>query len=96
MATKPRLDQPQIPGTETPKNQKVHNAAVRYAKRRDERMAANEEEKAAHEALLTIMHTEGLTSYTYRGLEVHLDTSEKAKVKLAGEGTPPAEAEEKS
>ena len=24
-------DQPQIPGTETPKNEKVHRAAIRYA-----------------------------------------------------------------
>lgn len=91
--SKARLDQPEIPGTETPKNQKVHNAAVRYAKRRDERMAANEEEKAAQDTLVRIMHEEGLTSYCYKGLEVHVDTTKKAKVKLAGEGTPPEEKE---
>jgi hypothetical protein len=83
-----KYDQPEIPGTETPKNQKVHNAAVRYAKRRDERMKANEEEKAAHTTLLEIMDKEGITSYRYKDVEVHIDASRKAKVKIEGQAAP--------
>lgn len=85
-------DQPQIPGTETPKNEKVHKAAIRYADRRDERIAANVEEKAAHTSLLEIMDQQGVTSYTYRGIEVHIDATRKAKVKIEGR-TSPAEEE---
>lgn len=86
-------DQPDIPGMETPKNQKVHNAAVRYADRRDERIAASVEEKDSHKSLLEIMDQEGVTSYKYRGIEVHIDALRKAKVKIEGR-TPPAEGSE--
>ena len=80
-----RSDQPGIDGLGDPYNAVVSAAAKRYAKRRDERMAANEEEKSAHETLLDKMKEAGLTSYCYKGLEVHLDTTEKAKVKLASD-----------
>jgi len=86
-------DQPQIPGTETPRNQRVHNAAVRYADRRDERMAASVAEKEAHVTLLEVMDKEGVDSYIYNGLEVHIDNNRKAKVKIQGR-TNPAEGEE--
>jgi hypothetical protein len=81
-------DQPQIPGTETPHNKKVHAAAVRYADRRDERIAANVEEKDAHKSLLEIMDAAGISSYVYNGLEIHIDQSRKAKVKIEGRTSP--------
>lgn len=83
-----KYDQPEIPGTETPKNAKVHNAAIRYSKRRDERIAANKEEKAAHTSLLEIMDQQGVTSYNYGDVEVHIDQDRKAKVKIAGQTAP--------
>ena len=87
-------DQPQIPGTETPHNKKVHAAAVRYADRRDERQAANVEEKTAHTTLLEIMDQEGVASYKYNGLEVHIDSNRKAKVKIEGRTSPAEGGEE--
>jgi hypothetical protein len=86
-------DQPQIPGTETPRNERVHKAAVRYADRRDERMAANKEEKEAERTLLEIMDKEGVESYKYNGIEVHIDSHRKPKVKIEGR-TSPTEGEE--
>ena len=89
-----KTDQPEIPGTETPKNQKVHNACVRYADRRDERMTASVEEKSAHNTLLEIMDQEGITSYKYKDVEVHIDSSRKAKVKIEGRTSPAEGGEE--
>lgn len=80
-----KYDQQQIPELETPKNKKVHDAAIRYMKRRDERMAKNKEEKDAHTSLLEIMDQQGLTSYVHGDLEVHIDSNRKVKVKVEGQ-----------
>lgn len=71
-----------IPGLEPKKNAKVHAAAKRYAARRDERMAANEEEKAAHNTLLETMIAENVDSYVYGDVECHIDATKKVKVKI--------------
>ena len=63
-------------------NKAVHAAAMRYARRRDERIAANKEEKDAHNSLLNTMKEEGLTSYSYQDVEIHIDSQEKCKVKI--------------
>lgn len=80
--TETEPEQQFIPGTEPKKNPRVHTAAKRYAARRDERMAKNEEEKDAHTSLLAVMKEEGLESYEYGDIEVHIDASEKCKVKI--------------
>ena len=76
-------EQQHLPGQEPVKNDRVHRAAKRYAKLRDERMAANEEEKAAHNTLLGIMKEEGLEVYEYGDLTVAIDAQEKCKVRFA-------------
>ena len=76
-----------MPGQEPVKNDRVHRAAKRYAKLRDERMAANEEEKAAHNTLLGIMKEEGLEVYEYGDLMVAIDAQEKVKVRFAPKKT---------
>ena len=87
MATKTRKrsrnsEQEYLPGTAPEKNDRVHRAARRYVKLRDARMAANEEEKAAHTSLLETMIEERLESYEYGDLSVHIDSTRKCKVKL--------------
>ena len=79
-------EQAYLPGAEPgPKNAKIHAAAKRYAARRDERMAANEEEKSAHQTLLEKMIEEGVESYKYGDVECHIDASKKVKVKIAAQ-----------
>lgn len=63
----------------------IHSAAKRYAERRDERMAANKEEKEAHETLLEKMRENGLDNYEYGDLTVHVDKTTKCKVKVGTE-----------
>lgn len=85
-----RSDQPSLPESDDVKNPRVHSAAVRYRERMLERKAAGEEEKEAHDNLVRIMHEEGIDSYRYGDIEVHIDKTEKAKVKK----TTQAESEE--
>lgn len=56
---KPREEQGNLPGVGDEKNPRIHNAAKIYAKRRDERMAANVVEKEQHEKLMEVMIEEG-------------------------------------
>lgn len=76
----PRADQEQIPGMESEKNERVHRAAKRYARVRDERIALSEKEKEAHDFLLGVMTEEGIESYEYKGLGVYVDTKRKCSV----------------
>lgn len=81
-----RPDTQYIEGFGPEYNKAVHEAAERYLNRRNERMAANKEETAAHETLLEIMTAQGITSYSYKGVEAHIDNTRKVKVKIAGKG----------
>lgn len=86
--TRTQDDQPSLPQMQDVKNEKVHRAALRYARARDERMEYTEVEKAAHNALLGVMKEAGLTCYRYGDLTVDIDATEKCKVKrTSGEGT---------
>lgn len=69
-----------LPGTEPEKNAKVHNAALRYIRERDKRIAANQEESDAHNTLLNLMIEQGLESYVYGDLKVFVDSKKKCKV----------------
>jgi nucleosome binding factor SPN SPT16 subunit len=80
----PREDQQNLPQTDE-KNERVHRAAKMYAKRRDERMAANEVEKEAHEKLLETMVEEGLDTYSYADLDVTINNSKKCRVVIGGD-----------
>lgn len=84
--TKTVADQVQnhIPGTGPKKNPKVHKAAVRYFDRMQERKAVGVTEKAAKTTLTELMIEEGLDSYEYGGLAVHIDTKRNVKVTLEG------------
>ncbi len=81
---KPNAAQEYIPGTEPEKNTRVHNAAKRYAKVRDERITANKVEKDAHETLLGTMLEEGLEHYEFKDVCVNIDVGRKCKVVLGG------------
>lgn len=69
-----------LPGQEPKKNNRVHKAALRYAELRDARIAANAEEKDAHDTLLHTMLEEGLEIYEYGDLKVAIDNKRKCKV----------------
>ena len=62
------------------KNKKIHPKALRYVDVRDARIAANKEEKEAHNTLLAAMLEEGLEDYEYGELKVHVDNKRKCKV----------------
>lgn len=76
-----RSEQAHIPTLEPQKNPRVHAAAKRYVEERDNRIAANKEEKAAHDTLLSIMREEKIDSYEYGNLKVFIDGTFKVKVK---------------
>lgn len=78
-----RSEQTHFEGTGPVKNERVHRAAKRYVEERDARIAANKEEKAAHDSLLAIMREEGLESYEYGNLSLHIDGTFKVKAKLS-------------
>lgn len=74
-------EQQYLPDMAPVKNRKVHEKAKRYVARRNERIAASEEEKSAHDNLLAAMQSENLEDYVYGDLEVHIDNKQKCKVK---------------
>lgn len=80
--------QQHLPGMAPVKNPRIHPKAVRYAKLRDARIRAGEEEKAAHETLLTAMVEEGIEDYVYKGLSCHIDDTKKVKVKTKSAESP--------
>jgi hypothetical protein len=82
----PDAPDPQLPGLEDPKNEKVITAAKKYHRLVRERMKAGDEEVKAHDALKEVMHKEGLPKYKYRNITVVLTTNEKAKVKIDEDG----------
>ncbi len=70
-----------IPGTGPEMNKAVHERAIQYARCRDARQAAGEDEKAAHNGLLEAMDKANLTTYQYGDMIVNIDSSRKCKVK---------------
>lgn len=77
-------EQEYLPGTAPTRNKRVHRLAVRYAELRDARMAANKEEKEAHDTLLYAMIEEGLSAYEYGDITVTIDDKKKCKVAVKG------------
>lgn len=75
-----RSDTQYMPGVGPEKNQRVHDAAKRYMRLRDKRIAANVEEKEAHDTLLGVMTEEKLEYYKYQDIEVAIDAKKKCKV----------------
>lgn len=82
--------QPQIAGMEDEKNPRVHGPALTYADVRDRRNVLTKEEKAAKQALIEVMHKEGITRYKYRELVVDM-TSKGDDVKVRVEAAGAAE-----
>ncbi len=74
-------EQMEIPGLETPRNDRVHRAAKAYYKAMQLRKAELENEVAAHATLLRIMLEEGVEIYNYNGIEARIDVTKKVKVK---------------
>ena len=80
-------EQQLIPELAPVRIEKIHRAAKRYATERDGRIAANKEEKDAHEHLLDVMKEHGLMQYEYGDLKVFVDEKVKCKVTIGGEVT---------
>ncbi len=64
------------------KNARVHKAAKFYYDAICERPPFTQAEKEAHESLLNVMLEEGVEHYVYKGVEAHVNTSKKVKVKV--------------
>lgn len=64
------------------KNARVHKAAKFYYDAICERLPFTQAEKEAHESLLNVMLEEGVEHYVYKGVEAHVNTSKKVKVKV--------------
>lgn len=82
-----RSEQEFLPGTAPVKNDRIHKHAKRYAQLRDDRMAANKEEKEAHDTLLAIMAELGVDAYEYGDVKVFVDKKQKVKVSVGGSDT---------
>jgi hypothetical protein len=81
----PELEQGTIhPDFEIPRNPKIEKLANRYRKLMLERKAAGEEECEAHDELLKAMIAEGLDHYEFKNLTVHVNETQKCKVKNKG------------
>lgn len=76
----PRSEQGYLPGTEPVRNKKVHPRAKDYQEKRDAKIAANKEEKEAHDNLLDAMVSEDLEVYEYGNLRVTVNNKQKCSV----------------
>lgn len=61
----------------------IDEAAERYVQHRDARMAELQDEIKAHDALLALMRTHSLKTYTYEGNVVTVTEKTKVKVERA-------------
>lgn len=75
------------------KNARVHKAAKFYYDAIQERLPFTKAEKEAHDSLLNTMMEEDVEHYVYKGVEAHVNTSKKVKVKFEGGEKPEAAAE---
>jgi hypothetical protein len=75
-------DHPQIPELEDKQDEALIRAARNYANKRQAKVAAMGQEKAAHDAVKKLMHERGISKYRYKGLEITLDLTEKAAVTI--------------
>lgn len=81
---KPREDQQNIAGIGDEKNPRIHNAAKIYAKRRDERIAANALEKEQKTKLMEVMTEEGVDTYSYGDVDVSINHKDDVSVVIGG------------
>ena len=63
----------------------IDHAAEVYVGHRDDRMEALKEEIKAHDVLLTLMQSHGMTSYEWNGHVVTVDNKVKVKVRRKSE-----------
>jgi hypothetical protein len=73
-----------LPGTEDPKIEALHNAALDYAEIRDKRQELTTEEVALKKKLLAIMKSHNKQTYNYKGVSVrvvHEDETVKVRIK---------------
>ncbi len=82
----PDDEQLEIPGLETPKNERVHKAAKSYWNAMQSRKAELELEVAAKATLIRIMQEEGLDTYKFKDVSVTLTEEVGVKVKVQPPG----------
>jgi len=76
------------------KNARVHKAAKFYYDAIQDRLPFTQAEKEAHASLLNVMMEEGVEHYVYKGVEAHVNTSKKVKVKVEAASTDKADTSE--
>lgn len=80
---KKRLTQEHLDGMEPmPKNNKVHNLAVKYADARDEHAIAKRKRDGVHDSLVAMMIQEGLETYIFGDITVKLKDKKTVGVKI--------------
>lgn len=80
--------QEDLPGMENRRLKDLHEAALDYAEKRDERMALSVEEVELKQRLLKLMHKHKLENYDFEGVHielVHEEETVKVRVKAAKE-----------
>jgi hypothetical protein len=75
------MEQPELPGADTPRNEKVHAAALFLIDKKAEFGLAGEELHEAQGSLIEIMKKEEVTTYHYGKLHVILTSEDKVTVK---------------
>ena len=82
----PNPRQARLPGTEDPKIEGLHSAALDYAEIRDERMELTEREHELKTKLLALMHQHKKQSYHYNGVTITVVVEEETvKVRVKKE-----------
>lgn len=83
---KQRKTQEHLDGMEPmPKNNKVHNLAVKYADARDEHAVSKRKRDGVHDSLRDMMLEEKLDFYQYGDVTVKLKDKKTVGVKIKGE-----------
>ena len=77
---RPRSEEPKLPGMEDKKDPKLHNAAVRYAKLRDDRMQTLKLEVEAKQTLIDVMKEKRRKVYEYSNVRIELNQLDSIKV----------------
>jgi hypothetical protein len=82
------FEQKSLPGAETPRNEKVHSAALFVLDKLHALSDAGAELKEAQASLIAIMHAEKVPIYHYAKVHAYLENTESVKVKEDKEPKP--------
>lgn len=73
-------DQPQIPDLQDERDEALIRAAKKYQRILNQKKESSRQLEEAHDAILKIMHQNGITKYRYKSLSIEIGAKERARV----------------